>query len=393
MLRLHLIAPVSFINYSNLLHGHSHIMFLGWVFNVLYIGFVSNYMLVSKMKAFIRLFWILQIVTVGMLFSFPIQGYGVYSIALTTLHTLLSFVFIALFFINSQKDASPSLWFAKMSLILFVISAIGPFYLAYLMMTDPTNMLWRNYSIYFYLHFQYNGFFLFGTISLLLRMIEKYGADFSSSFILKGKWLAFATVPTYFLSVLFSNPGIIFNVIGGLAALAQVVLFTMILTVLQSKWHFIRYAFPKYTRPFIVIAFVSLGIKFFLQLVSAVPAAAQLAFDLRPVVIAYLHLVLVGVITLNLLVWYHSTAKFRVKTNMIFIIFTLSFFLMELTLVAMPWWTIENVLPSPMFLLFVIAVVLSICVFFWLLAFLPPRRKIPEENIRVPQSTSNLDQE
>ncbi|BCY28347.1 hypothetical protein KK2020170_12150 [Flavobacterium okayamense] len=45
----------------------------------------------------------------------------------------------------------------------------------------------------------------------------------------------------------------------------------------------------------------SISIKFILQTLSTIPALSKFAFGTRPVIIAYLHLVLLAIITLSLL--------------------------------------------------------------------------------------------
>jgi hypothetical protein len=89
----------------------------------------------------------------------------------------------------------------------------------------------------------------------------------------------------------------------------------------------------------VVIILLALSVKLTLQLVSAVPQVAQLAYSLRPVVISYLHLVVIGVITLSLFVWFLEMkmvspriAKFALG------LFLSGFIGSELCLVMTPWW-------------------------------------------------------
>ncbi|HEX7762949.1 MAG TPA: hypothetical protein VF433_04980, partial [Cellvibrio sp.] len=90
LLRWHFIMPLSWLNYPYWLHAHSHIMFLGWVFNVLFLAFVRNYNLSSRYR---KLFVFIQILLAGMLISFPIQGYGVISIIISAIHTFSIWMF------------------------------------------------------------------------------------------------------------------------------------------------------------------------------------------------------------------------------------------------------------------------------------------------------------
>src|SRR5690606_4511818 len=58
---------------------------------------------------------------------------------------------------------------------------------------------------------------------------------------------------------------------------------------------------PKWIRWFFYAAGLALTLKFILQAISVVPSLSQLVFGFRPIVIAYLHLVLLGVYSLFLL--------------------------------------------------------------------------------------------
>src|SRR5688572_28410983 len=79
-LRWQFIQPTPLINYTFVLHGHSHMMFLGWVFSAIYIGFVAHYIPETDYKFFRILFLILQMLVIAMMVSFPLQGYGFYSV-------------------------------------------------------------------------------------------------------------------------------------------------------------------------------------------------------------------------------------------------------------------------------------------------------------------------
>jgi hypothetical protein len=93
-LRYMMMAPVPGVTFSYLLHAHSHVMFLGWIFNVLFLVFVTEF---TDEKNFKVIFWILQILVVGMLVSFPLQGYGLFSIVFSTLHIFAGVAFIFFF--------------------------------------------------------------------------------------------------------------------------------------------------------------------------------------------------------------------------------------------------------------------------------------------------------
>jgi hypothetical protein len=160
-LRWQFVSPTAGINYSYFLQAHSHIMFLGWVFNVLVIGFVINNVPEGQQRAFRNIFMVLQVLVIGMLISFPLQGYGFFSILFSTLHTIVAIVFVIKFLKRVKHTNTMSVWYARMALAFFIISTAGPFSLGYLMSAGFGQTQWYYFSIYFYLHFQYNGFLMF----------------------------------------------------------------------------------------------------------------------------------------------------------------------------------------------------------------------------------------
>src|SRR5690625_4705212 len=91
--------------YGYFIHAHSHIAILGWVYLALFGLFISN-LLPTWYKKYKRLFWITQISIVGMLFSFPFQGYAAASITFSTLHVIASYFFIYYFWRDTKEQKS-----------------------------------------------------------------------------------------------------------------------------------------------------------------------------------------------------------------------------------------------------------------------------------------------
>jgi hypothetical protein len=368
-LRWQFILPTPGINYTYFLHAHSHTMFLGWVFNALYLGFIIAYIKDDEQKVFKTIFLVLQLLVVAMMISFPVQGYGLYSILFSTLHTLLAIVFIVIFFRKTKNIEMISCWFARTSLLFFTLSTLGPFSLGYLMANGLGQSQWYNFSIYYYLHFQYNGFFLFGVLSLFFQLLEGKQITFNVQQAKAiGQWMALACVPAYFLSVLWAKPGIIFNGIAGIAGLIQLyalVLLFYFLKRIQIPSHFSKAAFFCF-----VIGILAFSLKIVLQLFSALPTVANFAYEFRPIVIAYLHLVLIGIISVLVLGWYIEknfiNQKFAGKTLAAFLI---TFTGTQIALILQPWWNEVSyyiILSSAQFLM-LFSILLSISCFLFLL--------------------------
>jgi hypothetical protein len=315
-------------------------MFLGWVFNALYIGFVSNHINKTKSAFFVKMFYVLQAFVIGMLISFPLQGYGLFSIAFSTFHMIGVIVFSVIFFCKTKRITTVSVWYARVALIFFITSTVGPFSLGYLMANGMGHSVWYYFSIYFYLHFQYNGFFLFGVFSLLFSVIERKKVLFDQQRAkLIGMIMAAACVPGYLLSVLWSNPGLIFNIVAGAAAAIQLMTLIILLKFVMNHRQQFESCFSKLSNRFLMFAFSALSLKLVLQMLSSFPAIAQMAYEVRPIVIAYLHLVLLGVISISLFVWYlESNLVNPNRAGRAVVVFISSFVAMEICMVASPWW-------------------------------------------------------
>jgi hypothetical protein len=244
---------------------------------------------------------------------------------------------------------------------------------------------WYNYSIYFYLHFQYNGFFLFGIFSLYFQLLEEKKIAFSyATAITFGRWMAIACVPAYTLSTLFARPGIIFNLIGAAAAVIQIVALIIFLADARNMKQVLRFNFHPLTYKVFLLALCALIVKCLLQLASAHQQVADLAYYMRPVVIAYLHLVLVGIITLFLLVWYveKNLVSISIATPSVFLLLA-GFIGSEVCLVLSPWWSVvagDSVQPALPIFVFSALMVLAFALFY--LSFLkskirPGRKQFP----------------
>lgn len=340
LLRWQFISPLGNITYTYVLHAHSHLMFLGWVFNVLFLAFVWQHIHPGKYGIFKTIFYLLQLLVTGMLVSFPLQGYGVYSIVLSTLHTFGAIIFIILFFRKTRNLKTASVWFARVSLIFFMVSSAGPFSLGYLMANGLGQTKWYFFSVYYYLHFQYNGFFVMGITSLFFGLLEARKISFDTSKAKTiGMWMALSCVPAYALSLLWADPGIAFNLVGLLAAIGQIIaLFLFVILVGKCRTQ-LETEFKPISIFYFWVVFFAFALKLFLQLISAHPAVAALAYNVRPFVIAYLHLVLLGVISLFLFVWYIENNFVRLPSARLALqIFLSGFAGSQLCLVLLPWW-------------------------------------------------------
>jgi hypothetical protein len=299
-----------FLDQKHLQHSHSHFAFAGWLSHTLMALMV--YFLQTKITAFNgnkykKIIIANLICSYGMLVSFIIEGYGLVSILLSTASIFVSYVF-AYLFIKDLKlldaDCIAKSWL-KAAVFFNVISSLGTFYLAYMMASKNVVLDLYHSSIYFYLHFQYNGWFFFACMGLafgFLNLRKSEHSFYETSF----KLFAAACVPAYFLSTLWLELPLWLYIIAVLSALIQVFAWFRLLIILVKTRRDYLVNFSPLLRYILLFASFALSIKLLLQLGSTVPLLSELAFGFRPIVIAYLHLVLLAIISLFILFYVYA---------------------------------------------------------------------------------------
>lgn len=292
--------PIPFFNQTFLIHAHSHFAFTGWVSHFLYTSlalFLLPYS-ANKFRKKYNLLIVLNLISAyGMLFAFTVQGYKAISITFSTLSLVMGIVF-AYHFIRDSRFLLPhhrvKPWLITGSLIN-AFSSLGPFALAYMMASNTMTHDAQNIAIHFFLHFQYNGWFFFGSIALIAAFLPQ-NAPSLKPFL----WVfLICSICTYFLSILWANiPNWIYS-IATTASIVQAVAWFMLLyrflPVFLSK---ITYQTPRWILFILHAATFSLSLKFILEILSTIPDWSNLVFGFRPMIIAYLHLVLLGGYTL-----------------------------------------------------------------------------------------------
>ena len=266
---------------------------------------ISRLSSARRTDLFKRYNWILWgnlICAYGMLVSFPLQGYGLFSITFSTCSLLISYCFAAYLWSDIKKCEHKKVCFSwfNAGALFNALSSLGAFALAYMMATKNLHQNWYLAAVYFFLHFQYNGWFMFAILGLLFEHIEDarvLPATLRSIFRL----FVFACVPAYFLSALWMPMPRIVYIVVVLSAVTQIVGWIWTISIIRSKQKIFKQQL--HSAPYLIIglSLVALTIKLLLQLGSTIPSLSTLTFGFRPIVIGYLHLVLLGVISLFIL--------------------------------------------------------------------------------------------
>ena len=157
-------------------------------------------------------------------------------------------------------------------------------------------------ALYFYLHFQYNGWFSFGVFALLFRWMEQKQLIYSQkSALLFYRLMVWGCVPAFLLSVLWIHPAPWVYALAGIGGVIQVIALIPFFKIVRECNQAIGNQLSKTVKVLFSLSAALFTIKLTLQLLSAIPIIAKWAYEIRNFVIGYLHLVLLGFITLFLL--------------------------------------------------------------------------------------------
>ncbi len=318
IMRYKILFSLPWLDQKHLQDAHSHFAFYGWIATAIYI-LLTDYLRKTMPNVAMKKYRALIIVNVvsafAMLATFIYGGYFWASIAASTAALLCSFVFAGVFYKDTAglRDAS-KIWF-RSALFFAVISSFGVFNLAYMKMTGTVSQSMYLASEYYFLHFQYNGFFIFSCIGLLLFSMKEAGAVFTKKennilFFL----MFFGCLVGFGLSVLWMEmPAWVFALII-ITTVGQTIGAVMLYKYVRKHWTNLVVKWSPMHRFVLMYAGFAFAVKTLLQLGSNVPAISQFAFGFRNVVIAYLHLVLLMCIATFLVNQILATNRFKVTS-------------------------------------------------------------------------------
>ncbi len=296
--------PLPF-EYAHLVHAHSHTAFQGWVYLAMHLLLTDAFIPSEKVEKgkYALQFKLTVPIVMGILVSFSLQGYGVFSIVFSTLFQLLNYWFIFRFFKDTKNGSSDekqplSLRFVKAGLLFGVLSTLLPYAIGVASAKGFNGTELYQSLVYTFLHLQYNGWFLLVVLGLLFHFFDEVRLHYHpkhGNFLF---WLTCSSVlPAISLSLLGMDfaPSIlpIAFLSALLTGLALLYFFRCIpfyqLFLKTRKKHWFNLLFYTFLVAFIV--------KLALQVVSVFPIFEKYAFFNKFIIIAYLHLTLLGAIS------------------------------------------------------------------------------------------------
>ena len=312
-IRLNYAFPKVCFNYQNILQGHSHVAFLGWGY-LTTIGLILRFFVSKELRNNKEYKVLLSVITISiilMLISFSLSGYKSFSIILLSLFGIASY-FLTFRLLKDLNKNSPGAKFIRYGLFYYLLSSLATWFLAYVIVSQGKTDLYYN-TVYFYLHFLYNGFFVFSLLGLLFHFLNLQKIKYS--FLLQNKvfiFLNIACIPTYFLSVLWSTEISFYYVAGFSGSFFQ--LLALFYFIKLYKEFYTQLNWNSLNKVLLQFALISFFIKIILQFLSSFPYFVKLTLALKPyLIIGYLHLFTLGFMSVLLILFLLQSNIF--KTN------------------------------------------------------------------------------
>ncbi|TYB77070.1 hypothetical protein [Bizionia myxarmorum] len=291
-LRYTFVSSVSF-NYRFLTHAHSHVAMLGWVYLMLY-TFFAHYFIPDIKSIYIKLFWLTQIAVMGMMISFPFQGYTAISISFSTLHIFCSYYFAYRFWKDMHIQNILIRQLVKASLLFMAISTLGVWCLGpAVSILGPASAFYQ-IAIQFFLNFQFNGWFLLAVLAIMFYQLKIQPSKDSQLFF---KFLIVSTVLTFALPIQwFANHPLLYW-INGVGILLQLVSLYYFLRMVKLPFRiFQKQSLPVIKRMYYFALFCFI-LKTTLQTLSIIPQLASELYEHHNLIIGFIHLAMLGVIS------------------------------------------------------------------------------------------------
>ncbi|AUC83636.1 hypothetical protein [Lacinutrix sp. Bg11-31] len=352
------------LNYRFLTHAHSHVAMLGWVYLMLFTLFV-HYFIPNKTKVFNHLFWLTEFAIIGMMISFPFVGYTAISISFSTLHIFCSYYFAYLIFKHYKTKSVVTRKLLKASLLFMVLSTFGVWCLGPAVSMLGQASAFYQIAIQFFLHFQFNGWFLIAVIAVFFHLLKIKDSKLFRQFF---NLLIASTILTFALPIQWFAPHkmlLIINIVGVILQIASLIFF---LKLIKHNLLLHKKTQSKIVLSLYFFSVVCFQLKTLFQAFTIIPEFSQVVFDHRNFVIGFIHLMMLGIISGFLFSFIINTKLVRFTKSLYIGVysFVLGFVLTEVLLLIQGYkfYFGEGILTNYYILLFLFSILLPLGILF-----------------------------
>lgn len=336
-LRSAYVIPSDF-NYTFLLHAHSHTVMLGWCYLAVYTFIVAKFLPKEAQNnpKYNRLFWLTEISVIGMAATFPFTGYGLLSIIFSTLHILCSYYFVYQIFKDHQSESAIETKLLKTALLFMVISTIGVWFLGPIASSGAKDSPFYNTAIQFFLHFQFNGWFILTVLALFFHQIQGLKISLSQkvfSYFFYNSIIGIVLTFGLPLSWFFNSP--IFRTINSIGLIFQLIGMFYFILLLKPNLKTIFISEKPITKLLFAFAFSCLFLKVIIQTSTLIPELAIASHEVRNFTVGFIHLAMIGIVNSFLFAFITQSPLYFIKNKIGdfgIIVFLIGFTIMEILL-------------------------------------------------------------
>ena len=300
VLRSIYLVEIPFVHFKPLLHAHSHVAMLGWLFIALALFLLRDETPSGPSRLSRRLLLVAQLAVVAMLFSFPVQGYGSVSIPASSLHLLVSYALGWRIWIATRGWAvQGSRLLARVAVVMMAISTIGVWAMGPILANKLFGSELYYWSIQFFLHFQFNGWFWFAALALWSRWAETHGVARPLDRLTIRLWTVSAFL-TFALAIAWSERHPLVYAVNSVGVILQLWAGWRTANAIRSAQASLYTKASLWAWRCVTYALIGMALKVLMQTVVAIPAVAVMAFTIRNYVIGFIHLNMLGAISMML---------------------------------------------------------------------------------------------
>ncbi len=364
LLRLIFVVEIPWLIFKPWMHAHSHVAMLGWLFPALVIALLRQDEGPAP-RGFHGWMATAQLFVAGMLLSFPLQGYGPVSIACSLGQMLVGYMLVAQVWRHTaQWPATGSRLLARLALLFQAISTLGIWAMGPIMAGGMAGSELYYWSIQWFLHFQFNGWFWFAAMAIGSRWAERHGVKVRLDRFTVLLWVL-GTVLTFALAIAWSERFISIIAVNSAGVLVQAWAAWRTMRAMHRARLQAQVRTTRWMRIAIGTMLIAMAFKVVAQTFAAIPAVADIALTLRNYVVGFVHLNTLGAATMVLLAfalerrWLHE-ARAAVRIGMALVI--AGFALSELLLFGQGTliWARWGMLPGYHWMLFGVSALMPI---------------------------------
>lgn len=294
LMRLAFVTPMPWLPFAHAIHAHSHTMYFGWVgLGILALAFRMNGDEAPFVRRLLGTIGVLAVVT---FVSFLNGGYTPLSIVLSTTFLFIWAGALVRWWRGARGRSGLAYTYLRVGMVYLLIASMGAWGRMVVLALHVKEPIWGRLAVFAFLY-NFGWFFVFGVVGLLIAWAPKWNIVLNERLL---RWHLWAAAPVAWLTFPLGVPGgASFGVLGVTARVAAALLLVpgALLTLALVRGATTGRGAMKQAFGWLAFWY---GLKTLLELGGAL-GLSHVAVATRHPAILYLHVFLLGFVTLALL--------------------------------------------------------------------------------------------